>query len=160
MRRTGAQIAQVITNHFVHQGTNLFGTVGIASGFFLDHPFDHAGSKGDTRRLDHLQVCRGQQVGFGHVVLLAAVGQQGLDRAQYGAADFTHGLQRVVAIEQQAQGGEVGRAVDYFTVTNHHHGRAATFAGQPHATDQGGALPVIGQGVFYGQLQRLHIRDP
>ena len=107
-----------------------------------------------------MQVGRSQQVRFGDVALFAAVGEQCVNRAQRSAPDFAHGLQRVVAIEQQAQGGEKGGAVDHFAVTNHHHSRATTFAGQPHAADQGGALPVVGQGVFYGQIERLHKRDP
>ena len=63
-------------------------------------------------------------------------------------------------VEQQAEGRDVRTAVDHFTVTNHRHGRAAALAGEPHATDQGCPLPVVRQGVFYVQLQRVHGGNP
>jgi hypothetical protein len=88
----GLEVAQVIADGCLHQGADFLGAQGIATGFFFDDPFDHAGGKRHACGLDHLQVGWGQQVRFCRVALFAAVGQQRLDRAQRRAADFAHGL--------------------------------------------------------------------
>ena len=88
----GAQVAQVVADDFLHQAAYLLGPQGIATGFFLDDPFDHAGGKRYPCRLDHLQVSGRQQEGFGRVALFTTVDQQVLDRAQRMTADFAHRL--------------------------------------------------------------------
>ncbi|MNG02434.1 hypothetical protein D3C84_854620 [compost metagenome] len=52
--------AQVVADHRVHGGPHGFGFCGITAGLLFDHALDHAGGKGHSGSLDHLQVQRWQ----------------------------------------------------------------------------------------------------
>jgi len=121
----------------------------IALRLLLDHALDHACGEGDAGRLDRLAVDRRQQPGQRRIAARRiAVPQQRLGRSQPPAAP--HGPQEAHRIIQLEQGRyRRGRCADivHAVVVDRDHGRPATGARQPGATDPGAGSEIVGRRI-------------
>ncbi len=141
------QALQIRADHRLHLLADGHGAPGIAAGLLLDHPFQHAGGKGHSGGLDHLQVGRRQQVQTCGVGLLATVGQQVIKAAEVAPGGIAQGLQRRLFLEQGAQRSEACRDIEDAVFAQHHGRGTGQRTGHPGTAHQGAGQAIGGKGI-------------
>ena len=144
--RAGADVGQAGADQRRDLAAQPQRTTGVAAGLLLDHAFDHAAGKGHAGGLDNLQVAGRQQPRNGGVLTFRlAVVEQRIDAAQELAGHRTHGLRRLVGLQQRTHGGEVLAQIEHAIGADHHHSRAGGHAGTPDATHERSGQAVLRQ---------------
>ena len=142
--RARTHFGQVVANDAHHSVADLPGFGCVATGLFLDDPFQHGGDKSNAGSLDGLQVRRRHEPGQrGGACSSVAVGQNSGRVADALALMLAHGFGRARHVQQGRAGGGQLRQVKHAIFP--HLDQRGAHALNPGATDQYGAGMVLGK---------------